>query len=258
MHTNRGRTGERAQRVTGGIRDQDLHAGVRLRLGNAIRDLGALGRRVRHEPLVPVATARAAGGIRRLTECVCNARRKEVRRLRGDHRRHLLQRTDVHDIDRASMRARNQLVVTRMDLQVVHRHRGQAGHELLPARASIHRHERTDVGTKEQQVRVHGILPDHVHEIRTARRQRAREARERAAEIARRDDVRREVTATMVVVGDVERGRVVMRRLDPAHVGLDRHAGHAAGQLLPGRAVVAREPELAVIRTGVEQAWSHR
>ena len=181
-----------------------------------------------------IATTRATRRIGRLTHGKRRARREQVDLLRRDHGRHLLQRRDVHDVDGTTVRRRDQFMVARVNLQVVHRHGGQAGHEALPRLPLVHRHVGTDVRADEEQVRVLEILADHVHEVRATRRQGAGEARERGAEVMRRKDVRREIAAPVIVERDIERGRVEVRGLDAADVRLGRQAGEArAGDLLP-------------------------
>ena len=155
------------------------------------------------------------------------------------------------------MCACNQLMIARMDLQIVHRHRRQPCHEPLPALPTIHRHVRADIRSKEQEIGVDQIFANHMHEVRTAGRQRAGETRERGTIVLRPEHVGREVATPMVVEGHVERGRIVMRRFHAAHVRAFRHAGEPASQLLPRRAVIARQPDLAVISAGIQEPRSH-
>src|SRR3989454_9266146 len=55
----------------------------------------------------------------------------------------------------------------------------------------------------------------------------------------------------------VESGRVEVRGLDPADVRARRHAGEAAGEVVPRAAVVAREPDVAVDRKSTRLNSSH-
>ena len=57
---------------------------------------------------------------------------KQMERLRQDLRRQLLEVRDVADEDAAAIRAEHQVVLARMDRQIVHRHRRQVGFEPRP------------------------------------------------------------------------------------------------------------------------------
>ena len=106
------------------------------------------------------------------------------------------------------MRSRYQFVVARMNLQIVNRHGRQAGHELLPRNAAVQRHERADVGSQEEQIRILEVFANHVHEVRATARKRGRQACERGAEIARDEGIRHEISTPMIIERDVEGGRV--------------------------------------------------
>ncbi|CAA9358627.1 MAG: hypothetical protein AVDCRST_MAG40-3336 [uncultured Gemmatimonadaceae bacterium] len=157
------------------------------------------------------------------------------------------------------MRAGDELAVARVDAQVVHRHRGEAGHEALPARAAVGGDVHAEVGAGEEEVAVVGALAHHVHEVRPAVvGQAGGDPAERLAEVRRHVDVRREVVGAVAVEGHVHHGRVDARRLDAAHPGVARHAGEAPREALPAPAVVAGDPDVAVVGAGVEDPRPHR
>ena len=156
------------------------------------------------------------------------------------------------------MRGRDQLRLTRMDLEVVHRHVRQTGHELGPRGAAVHRDVRAHIRAREEQVAVLRVLAHHVHEVGAALGQTTRDRSEGAAAVGGHDGVRREVTAPMVVVRDVEGVDVVMRRLDARHVRAGRYALHVRGEFRPRTAVVPGRPEAAVVGAGVQVARADR
>ena len=68
---------------------------------------------------------------------------------RGVRTRQLRHRVDVHDPDAAPVRRRNQFAIPRLDLQVVHGHRRQAGHEALPGATPIEGDVGADIGADD-------------------------------------------------------------------------------------------------------------
>ena len=125
MHTNGARAGECAHGVAGGVGDHDLHRLAGLRFRNAIRDFRAVRRRVGNKSLVAVSAARTAGGVRRLPQFIRCTRRKKMCLFRDHGGGQLLQRRNVHDINRATVRTGDQLMITGVNLQIVYRHGGQ-------------------------------------------------------------------------------------------------------------------------------------
>src|SRR6185503_5555205 len=99
---------------------------------------------------------------------------------------------------------------------------------------------------------------DHVHVVRAAGGQVARDRAERLAEVGGHVHVGCEVVVAMIVERDVEGRRVEARRLDTTYVGAGGNAGETAGQVIPRAAVVLRQPDVAVVGAGVQQAGPQR
>ena len=104
-----------------------------------------------------------------------------------------------------------------MNLEVVHRHRRQAGHESLPARAAIGRDKRADIGPDEEKIAIDGILANHVNEVCAAVGQVVRDRAEGPAEIVRHVQVRMEIVLAVIVERHIDCGRIEVRRLDAIH-----------------------------------------
>ena len=151
------------------------------------------------------------------------------------------------------MSRRDELVIARMDLEVVHRHRRESAHEPPPRSTPIGRDERAGLGTREQEVRVCRILPDHVHVVEPPARQVAGDGAEALPVVVRDVHIGGEVPGAMIVERHVERGAVGVGRLDPAHIGEPGDAGEAAGEVLPAAAVIPRDPDVPVVGPRVEQ-----
>ena len=180
-------------------------------------------------------------------------------RALGQHRGgHLLQRCDVEDLYRATMRAGDQLVVARMHLQVIDRHRWEIAVEHEPARALVERGVDAQLGAHVEEVRVHRVLAHHIDRVGASSPQSIADRAKRLAEVGGDEDIRSEVVVTMIVEAHIDRGRIAEARLHLAHVREGRHAGEAATQVLPTATVVAREPDLAVVGAHVEQARPDR
>ena len=90
--------------------------------------------------------------------------RAEQVRVRGEELpAHLLVRGDVvENPDATPMRTHDEIILARVDRDVVHGHGGQAVLQAAPARAAVDRHEHADLVAQEQEVRVAGVLADHV------------------------------------------------------------------------------------------------
>ena len=252
MHTDRAEACQRLQRVTIHVLDHDARGAPRL--GESVPDVGPVLRARRLEELIAERTT--LDGL--LTPLEGGARREQVRGHRRDGFRELLERRDVRDPEATAMRRRDQLGVARMDLEVVHRHVRQTGHELLPGRAAVAGEVGADIRAHEEQVLILGVFTHHVHEVRRATRQSARDRAEGAPGVIRHEEVRREIAASVVVVRDVKGAEVELRGLDARDVRASRNAGHARRELLPVPAVVRRHPEAAVVGAGVEIAGEDR
>ncbi len=129
-------------------------------------------------------------------------------RVGGEHRgRELLERPDVvQDPDAASVRAGDQVVVARVDDEVVDGHGGQSVHEPVPGASAVERREQRELGAGEQQIGILQILLDDVHGL--VLRHGGRQAGPGAAPVGRAEYVWAEVVAAVAVDADV-RGRGV-------------------------------------------------
>ena len=77
--------------------------------------------------------------------------------------RELLQRGDViHDPDAASVCPDDQVVLARLHEQIIDPDGRQAGGEPFPLAPGVHRDEKPEFGSNEQQVRIAGVFLDDV------------------------------------------------------------------------------------------------
>src|SRR5215468_990020 len=120
----------------------------------------------------------------------------------------LLQRSDVvNDPNAAPVRGRDQVVVARVDQQVVHTHGRQTGHELFPLGAAIDRNEDAELGSDKEQVLVLRVLADDVN---VTDRQVAYDRSPGRAVIAGDEEVRLQVVVAVVVNREVTGSGVEM------------------------------------------------
>ena len=203
------RTCQCAERVTRCV----LHNNAGLtasRLGQAIPQRGAVCRTGR----LKRALSDVAAIDSRLAPLERRARREQHRLGRHCCGRHLLQRRDVGNPDGASVRAGNELAITRMNNQIMHRCCGQTTHEALPRLPAIDRHIHPNVGADKQQIAILRVFTNDVHEVGLTGRQIVHNGRERLTEVGGGEYVRIEVVAPVIVKGDVKRGAVKVRRLN--------------------------------------------
>ena len=135
MHADARRAVHRAHRVAAHVGDHDLRlrAPVGAAGGQAIHDFGPVRRARRTEPLV----ARGETAPRGLSVLVGRFGLEQVGPRRQHRARQLLQRRDLHDPEAAAVRGGDELVLARMDLEVVHGDRREPGHEPLPRRPAV-------------------------------------------------------------------------------------------------------------------------
>src|SRR5262249_40040848 len=122
----------------------------------------------------------------------------------------------VENIDAASVRTDNQIVIAGVNDDVVDPDSGHSGHELFPLFAAVDRDEETKLSARIQQVLVLGVLTDHVDVA--DRRQVAADRRPGGAVVTSYVDIRLEIIEAMAVDGEVARGGIVAGRLDPRDV----------------------------------------
>ena len=106
------------------------------------------------------------------------------------------------------MRGDNQVVVTRVDEDVVGAHRRIVAHEFLPLPAAVERDEQPELGPGIQQVPVLRILANHLDV--PVRRQIAGDRVERLAVVVRGEHVWFQVVVPVPVYRHVRRARVEM------------------------------------------------
>ncbi len=139
----------------------------------------------------------------------------EQRRVRLTYRRReLLQRRDiVRDPHAAPVRRDDQIVVARMDQDVVRADRRVVVHELLPGLAAVERDGQPELRSHVEQVLVLRVLADDLDVA--GLRQGARHALEGFAEVARDEHVGLQVVAAVIVHRHVGRSLIEVRGLDP-------------------------------------------
>ncbi len=72
----------------------------------------------------------------------------------------------VHDPNTPSVGRQDQIVIARMNLNIENRNGWQAVLHPLPGSAPVESHEESELGTREQQIRIDRILADHMHGTR--------------------------------------------------------------------------------------------
>src|SRR5688500_10140069 len=110
-------------------------------------------------------------------------RLEQVYLFRDDRRRQLLQWRDVDDPESTTVRRRDELAVARMDLQVIDRHRRQAGHELVPGPAAVERDVNAARGADVEQIAVVRVLAERAHIVDAALWKIVDDGRERPAAV---------------------------------------------------------------------------
>ncbi len=145
------------------------------------------------------------------------------------------------------MGADDQIVIARVDRQIVVERGRQVNAEPRPASAGVRGDEQRVLGPQKQQVRVSVVLAHDVD--RAVGRQSRRQRRPTAPEVFGAKEVRREVAVAVSVEGGVGDAGARDRGLDPADVGARPHAPHVAPHLGPRAAAVARDLNVAVVRS---------
>ncbi len=183
--------------------------------------------------------------------------REQVRRRREDVVRHLLQRVDlVENPDPATVRAEDEVVVPRMDDEVVERHGREIEAQPTPVGSPVPGVEQPELGSDEQHLRIAGVLPRGAeHSIGG---QVADDGGPRLAVVARPVQVVRKIVVPVVVDRDVHRSLVVAGRFDardPRHLREPRHAVRHVG---PGPPVVERDLDVPVVGADIQHARPQR
>ena len=152
----------------------------------------------------------------------------------------------VEDPEGAPLGGRDQVAVAH--LEVGDRHGGDPL-EGVPARAVVHREPGAGLSARVEQSAPLGILAHHAHGLAGA--QAVDEPSPGAAVVGGAIDVRRRVADAIPTERDIHRRGVVRRDLDLVHEAI---AGAGRRDVRPGRAAVARELQVAVVRADVERA----
>ena len=153
------------------------------------------------------------------------------------------------------MRAEHQIVPALLNLQVPHRHAGNARLELRPVHTVVDGKKSAEFSADEQKIRLTEVFADHLHGAAAGKVSGDR--RPRAAEVGAAHDVRLEIVAAMPVERGVERALVVRRELHAAHECGVGYAGERRG-FRPRLAVVLRDLNQAVVGADGQQAGAAR
>ena len=197
----------------------------------------------------------------RLDALLRGACRHEGGVLRGKLRRQLTQRRDVvHDPDAAAVRGDHEVAVARLHGEIAHRDGGQMPAPVLrPVRAAVHRHRESQLRAEVEELRVDGILLDHVRvTAHTLSVLRIEERRPGATVILGDVDIRRHVPERVPVEGCIRRARRVLARLNPVHPAVLRQPAHVPHHVLPVPAAVARQLQVAVVGADPDEAGGER
>ena len=152
------------------------------------------------------------------------------------------------------MSADNQVILTRVDLDVVNGNRRKIVLKLRPASATVTCIECAYLVPNEEKVGCARMLANHLN--RRHRKIRL-DRRPRLAVVRALQDVRVEVVAPMSVERRVHRTLAVTRRHHPAHIRLAGNAGELL-YLRPRRTAVARDLNETVVGSDVDQSLPDR
>jgi hypothetical protein len=147
----------------------------------------------------------------------------------------------------------NQLVVARMNFQIVYRHGGQVVPETLPIGAAIKGEIHAEVRAHIKQKLVARIFADNAHKRRPIGWKIVGYRPKGAAEIVRHVHVRCEIVFMVACERYVNSGRIEVGWLHPAHVRHRRHTREPSCKVLPIAAVVAGEPYVPVAGARIQQ-----
>ena len=193
--------------------------------------------------------ARATATTAREAHAVRVARTEQMGLGAGDRGTELPQRRDVVDHpEAATVRGGDQVTVAHGE--VVHGHHRQVELEPLPVEAIVGREPDAALRAGVQHPRLLVILTDDARELGWC--DAGVDARPRAAEVRGLPEIRSHVVELVPVGGNVRRARREVAGLDARHAAVDRHVRR--GDLLPARAIVAREVHQPVVGTGPQHS----
>ena len=153
------------------------------------------------------------------------------------------------------MRADDEIVLARMDYDVVHRNGGDVVFELRPGLPAVGGIERAELGSDEEQVSVAWVLANHLR--RTVGRKISADRCPVRAVVGAPQHVRLEIVVAVVVHRRVHSSRADFRSDDSADVGLvgNFRKSRISG---PGGSPIARDGNHSIVGADVEQALSER
>ena len=159
--------------------------------------------------------------------------------------RQLLECRDIRDENSAPVCSDNEVVLARVNLQIVDRLCRHIALHSVPLVTAVDRHVHRQLCSHKQQVGILAILPDHVDRLV---RQVGRDRRPGLTIIRRLVNEWPEIIAPVTGVGDVRRAGIVMGCLYPAHPVL-RVSPDAVVELGPVFPAVTRELNISVVRS---------
>ena len=154
------------------------------------------------------------------------------------------------------MGAEYQVVVARVDHQIVEWQRRHVVLQLDPVLTTVDRYEQPQLAPQPEHVGVARVFADGA-EYRVGR-QIADDRGPRFAEVRRTVQVVVVVVVAVVVDDDVHRPGLVPGSLDPRDPGGIGDAGEPRGDVRPSRAPVPRHLQIPVIGTGVQHPLAQR
>ncbi len=150
------------------------------------------------------------------------------------------------------MRRDDHVVVSRVEDDLVDRHRRHVRLDARPRTAAVRADEQAELRSGIQHVRILRVL-GHRHDgvaLGNALTDRA----EVVAAVDAGIHVNVHVVGAMIVEARVDHVDVVHGRHQARHVGVLRHAREAGRDVGPGLAAILRHVDLAIVRAGIEHA----
>ena len=184
-------------------------------------------------------------------------RREDMRGARRDRRCEFTERVHlVEDPDATRVRAEHEVVLPRMNEEIVVCHERHPAAELRPGTPAIVAPEKPELGAEEEHVSIHRILAQRTRHARG--RQSAVDPRECRAVVVAAIHVVREVAVPVVVGHDVRARAGVSREFDPVDPRAARQSRQARCEFGPVAAVVPTPLHIPIVRPHPEHAAPHR
>ena len=178
---------------------------------------------------------------------------REQHAVIGQHARaHIAQRrVVVENIKTASKRRANQIVLARLNDEIAERDVWRSARQFRPVVAAVHREKHAKLGTQKHQSGFFMVLYDAPQYV--AFRQVVGDAAPRTTAVSTAQDIRRKITALVVVDNNVNRVGVVQIGFDV----IDKKALGYAGQaidLTPRLAIVFAYLDQAIVGADIDQS----